>query len=289
MKTHLDCFPCFLKQTLIAVRLGTKDESLQAEVLKGILNEIEAADMSQPPAYSTTFLHRKIRKLLGKDPFKDIKSEYNQIALKLYPELKKTVDKSVDPLWTAVRLAIAGNIIDFGIFTSVDIIGTIDRALHNPITVDEYKSFKNAVDKNSEILYLLDNAGEILFDKILIEVLTETDKKVTAVVKGEAVLNDSTIEDAEEVGLTNVCEIIDNGSDCIGTILEFTSPEFNKTFNTAALIISKGQGNFETLWRTSHAAGKDIFFLFQSKCDVVSKELGISKGSMLLMNSFSKT
>ncbi len=289
MKVHLDCFPCFLKQTLIAVRLGTKDELLQTEVLKGILNEIEAVDMSQPPAYSTTFLHRKIRQLLGKDPFKDIKSEYNQIALKLYPELKKTVDKSVDPLWTAARLAIAGNVIDFGIFTSVDIIGTIDRALHNPITVDEYKAFKNATDKNSEILYLLDNAGEILFDRILIEVLTERGKKVTAVVKGEAVLNDSTIEDAEDVGLTNVCEVIDNGSDCVGTILEWTSPEFNEIFSHAALIISKGQGNFETLWRTSHAAGKEIFFLFQSKCDVVSKELGISKGSMLLMDSFSKT
>jgi uncharacterized protein with ATP-grasp and redox domains len=289
MKVHLDCFPCFLKQTLIAVRLGTKDESLQTEVLKGILNEIQAADMTQSPAYSTTFLHRKIRQLLRKDPFKDIKSEYNQIALKLYPELKKTVDESVDPLWTAARLAIAGNVIDFGIFTSVDIIGTINRALHSSITVDEYTSLKNAIDKNSEILYLLDNAGEILFDRILIEILTEMNKKIIAVVKGEAVLNDSTIKDAEEVGLTNVCEVIDNGSDCVGTILEFTSPEFNKIFNKAALIISKGQGNFETLWRNSHTVRKEIFFLFQSKCDVVSKELGISKGSMLLMNSAPKT
>jgi len=285
MKVHLDCFPCFLKQTLIAVRLGTKDESLQVKVLKGILNEIEAVDMSRPPAYSTTFLHRKIRQLLRKDPFKDIKSEYNQIALGMYPELKKKVEGSRDPLWTATRLAIAGNVIDFGIFTSVDIIGTIDRALHSCITIDEYKSFKDAIEKNSEILYLLDNAGEILFDRILIEVLTEMGKKVTAVVKGEAVLNDSTIKDAEEVGLTNICEVIDNGSDCIGTMLEFVSPEFNKTFNNAALIISKGQGNFETLWRQSCTANKEIFFLLQSKCDVVSKELGISKGSLLLMKT----
>ncbi len=123
----------------------------------------------------------------------------------------------------------------FGIFTSVDIIGTIEKALHGPITVDEYKSFKDAVDKNSEILYLLDNAGEILFDRILIEILTGMGKKVRAVVKGEAVLNDSTIKDAEEVGLTDVCEIIDNGSDCIGTILEFSSPEFNKEFRNAGL------------------------------------------------------
>jgi uncharacterized protein with ATP-grasp and redox domains len=288
MKTHLDCFPCFLRQTLIAVRLGTRDEALQAEVLKGVMDEIKATDMSMPPAYSTTFLHRKIRQLLGKDPFKEIKSEYNQIALGLYPELKKKVESSSDPLWTASRLAIAGNVIDFGIFTSVDIIGTIEKALHSPITVDEYKSFKDAVEENSEILYLLDNAGEILFDRILIEVLTGMGKKVKAVVKGKAVLNDSTIEDAEEVGLTNVCEIIDNGSDCIGTILEFTSPEFNKDFKGADLIISKGQGNFETVYIPEIMSGaRDIFFLFQSKCDVVSKELGLSKGSMLLMKKAS--
>lgn len=288
MKVHLDCFPCFLKQTLIAVRLGTKDETLQAEVLKGVMDEIKATDMSMPPAYSTTFLHRKIRQLLGKDPFREIKSEYNQIALGLYPELKKKVESSRDPLWTAARLAIAGNVIDFGIFTSVDIIGTVEKALHRSITVDEYKAFKDAVEKNSEILYLLDNAGEILFDRILIEVLMGMGKKVKAVVKGEAVLNDSTIEDAEEVGLTDVCGIIDNGSDCIGTMLEFTSSEFNKEFKSAGLIISKGQGNFETVYIPEIIAGdNDIFFLFQSKCDVVSKELGLSKGSMLLMKKAS--
>lgn len=282
----MDCFPCFLRQTLIAVRLGTKDEALQAEVLKGVMDEIKATDMSRPPAYSTTFLHRKIRQLLGNDPFKEIKSEYNQIALGLYPELKNKVNNSRDPLWTASRLAIAGNVIDFGIFTSVDIIGTIEKALHSPITIDEYKTFKDALDKHTEIFYLLDNAGEILFDRILIEVLIGMGKKVKAVVKGEAVLNDSTIVDAEEVSLTNVCEIIDNGSDCIGTILELSSPEFNREFRNARLIISKGQGNFETVYTPEIIAeDRDIFFLFQSKCDVVSKELGLSKGSMLLMPS----
>ncbi len=285
MKVHLDCFPCFLKQTLIAVRLGTKDERLQAEVIKDVLDEIRATDMAQPPAYSTTFLHRKIRQLLGKDPFKDIKSEYNQIALGIYPELKKMVDNSPDPLWTAVRLAIAGNVIDFGIFTSVDIVGTIEKALHNSLTIDEYKSFKDTIDKNSDVLYLLDNAGEILFDRILIEILNGMGKNVRAVVKGKPVLNDSTIEDAGEVGLTDVCEVIDNGSDCIGTILQFTPPKFQETFKKAGLIISKGQGNFETIYNTANISDKDVFFLFQSKCDVVSKELGLSKGSMLLMNN----
>lgn len=283
MKVHLDCFPCFLKQTLIAARLGTKDVSLQYSLLKEVIDEIKSADISKPPAYSTTFLHRKIRKILSKDPFKDIKQEYNEIALSLYPELKRIVSQSPDPLWTATRLSIAGNVIDFGIFTSVDISGTIERALHSVIALDQYDLFKRSVEKNSEILYLLDNAGEIVFDKILIELLSGMGKKLRVVVKGEPVLNDSTLEDALQVNLLDVCEIIDNGSDCVGTILEMTSPNFNKLFYESELIISKGQGNFETLYFREDLKGRDIFFLFQSKCDVVSKELGLSKNSMLLM------
>jgi hypothetical protein len=284
MKVHLDCFPCFFKQTLIAVRLGTKDEALQAAVLKGVMDEIKATDMSKPPAHSTTFLHRKIRQLLGKDPFEEIKSEYNQLALGLYPELKERVQMSADPLWTAARLAIAGNVIDFGIFTSVDIVGAIERALNNPLAVDGYAEFREAVAKGPDILYLLDNAGEIVFDRLLIEVLKGMGKKVKAVVKGSPVLNDATGKDAAEAGLDAVCAVIDNGSDCIGTILELTSAEFNREFEEAGLVISKGQGNFETLSGPDdkQCEGKQIFYLLQAKCDVLSAELGLLNGSMLL-------
>ncbi len=284
MKVHLDCFPCFFKQAIIAARLGTKNEALQADILKGVVDEIRATDMSRPPAHSTTFLHRKIRQLLGKDPFKDIKSEYNQLALGLYPELRKMVEQSPDPLWTASRLAIAGNVIDFGIFTSVDIGGTIGRAMNNPLAVDTFRQFREAVLGSPDVLYLLDNSGEIVFDRLLIEVLTGMGKKVRAVVKGSPVLNDATAEDAAEAGLDQVCTVIDNGSDGIGTILEFTSPGFNQEFSNAGLVISKGQGNFETLWDAPLPGGQRIFFLLQSKCDVLSKELGLPKGSMLLMS-----
>ena len=286
MKVHLDCFPCFFKQAAIAVRLGTKDETLQAAILKGVTDEIKATDMSKPPAHSTTFMHRKIRQLLGKDPFKEIKSEYNQAALRLYPDLRRRVFQSNDPLWTAARLAIAGNIIDFGIFSSVDIIGTIERALNSSISIDHYSRFKRAVDGHSRVFYLLDNSGEIVFDRLLIEVLVKIGKKVKAVVKGAPVLNDSTAYDAAETGLTELCEIVDNGCDCIGTILEMTSPDFNRMFDDADFIISKGQGNFETLdcRDNSDKYRKEIIFLLQAKCDVVSKELGISRGSMLLFS-----
>lgn len=278
MKIHLDCFPCFVKQTLIALRYGTKDAALQEKTLTSVFDDIKKADTSKPPAYATTFIHRTIRQSLGRDPFRAIKSEYNQIALGLYPSLRKTVEESDDPLRTASRLAIAGNVIDFGIFTSVDIEGTVRRALTNPLSVDDYPLFRKALNRAKEILYLLDNAGEIVFDRILIETLISRGKKVTAVVKGSPVLNDCTREDAVEVGLTKICEVIDNGSDAVGTILEWTSPTFRKRYNGIPFVISKGQGNFETLQDPK----KKVFYLFQSKCEVVSRELGLSLGSMIL-------
>jgi uncharacterized protein with ATP-grasp and redox domains len=281
MRVHLDCFPCFLRQSIIALRLGTKDELLRERILKSILPEIQIADISRPPAYATTFIHRKIRQLLGKDPFEELKSEYNRIALGLYPSLKTMVWKSQDPLWTATRLAIAGNVIDFGIFTSVDVEGAIDKALNNPLAVDEFEIFKKAIFDADTIVYLADNAGEIVFDRLLIETLISFGKSVTVVVKGAPVINDSTLKDALESGLTRICQVIDNGSDAVGTILVWTSSAFQDTFNNAQLVISKGQGNFETLIGIQ----KNIFFLFQSKCNVVSKELGLSRGSMLLKKS----
>lgn len=278
MRTHIDCFPCFFRQSIIALRYGTKDSELQEKILKAVMEDIEKTNTARPPAYATTFIHRRIRQLLQNDPFREIKSEYNQSALRLYPSLKKLASESPDPLWTASRLAIAGNVIDFGIFTSVDVEATVDRALNNPIAVDDYEAFKTAVSGADEILYLLDNAGEIVFDRILIETIQTLGKKVTAVVKGSAIINDCTREDAVETGLAEICEVIDNGSDAVGTILEWTSPAFRQIYGRFPLIISKGQGNFETF----SDPGKKVFYLFQSKCEVVSGELGLSLCSMLL-------
>ena len=281
MKVHLDCFPCFLKQALIALRLGTQDVTLQEQILKNVLEEIKSADTTKPPAYTTTFIHKKIRNLLGKDPFKEIKSEYNQIALGLYPSLKTLVEESHDPLWTSTRLAIAGNVIDFGIFTTVDIEGTIKRSLDSNLADDGHSDFRNGIRESDMILYMADNAGEIVFDRLLVETLISLGKSVIVAVKGSPVINDATVEDAAESGLVHVCEVIDNGSEAVGTILQWTSPEFQKTFKNAHLVISKGQGNFETLFGTRD----NMFFLFQSKCHVVSQELGLSLGSMILKKS----
>lgn len=281
MQTRIDCFPCFLRQTIIALKQITDDPAVQEPVIREVISLIRDADTSRPPAYTTTFLHRLIRSRMGQDPFMHIKDVYNRLAMGLYPELKDRVRRSRDPLQTAARLAISGNVIDFGIFTSVDIENSIRQALEEHIAVDDYLSFRQDVAGAQEVLYLLDNAGEVVFDRLLIEELLRAGKKVKAVVKGSPVLNDVTASDANQAGLTDLCEIVDNGSDAVGTILEWTSPEFRSRYQSAELIISKGQGNFETLWGN----GKETYFLFQSKCEVVSKELGLSPGSMLLKKS----
>lgn len=273
---HLECYPCFLRQVVIASRLGTEDESVQRRVMQEVISKLHRLDFSKTPAHTTTFIHREIRNILGKDPFSEIKSRYNKIALGLYPRLKEIVRKSKDPLWSASRLAIAGNVIDFGIFSSIDIEGTIKKALDSPIAVDDYKDFKSELKKAENILYLLDNAGEAVFDRILIEELLFLGKNVTAVAKGSPIINDCTTEDALQAGIP--CEIIDNGSDAVGTIVEMASEGFRERLSTSDIIISKGQGNFETLLGRK----ENIYFFFQSKCIVVSEILGLSTGSMLL-------
>jgi uncharacterized protein with ATP-grasp and redox domains len=281
MRTHPECFPCFLRQTVIALNQHPGGRDRQEEIIKAVLPVIADADTRKPPAYTTTLIHRLIRLRLGGDPFKNTKFMYNKLAMDLAPGLREIIGKSEDPLWTAARLAIAGNVIDFGIYTSVDIGSSIGRALEQSIAVDDYASFREALSGAEEILYLLDNCGEIAFDRLLIEELASQGKKVTAVVKGSPVLNDVTREDAVQVGLERVCRVIDNGSDAIGTIVEWTSAEFRQAFAASELVISKGQGNFETLTETE----KRTFFLFQSKCDLVSKELGLPPGSMLFKKS----
>ncbi len=281
MRTHIECFPCFLRQTIIALDQVSSDSALREAIVREVLSIMQSADLSKPPAYTTTFIHRLIRNRLGLDPFEKVKDMYNRVALGLYDSLKEEIRRSDDPLRTAARLAIAGNVIDFGIFTSVDIDKSIKRSLESEIGEDDYEDFRDSVSKAHEVLYLPDNAGEIVFDRLLIEELIALGKKVTAVVKGSPVINDVTAADALQAGLAAICKIIDNGSDGVGTILELTSAEFRNQYQEAEFVISKGQANFETLTGNT----KKTYFLFQSKCDVVSKELGLIPGSMLLKKS----
>jgi uncharacterized protein with ATP-grasp and redox domains len=274
-----ECFPCFMRQAVFAIGKGTRDEEVTFRILKAVVKDMRDADVSLSPAHATSHMHRRIRDMLGLDPFEDLKVRYTDEALSLYPRLKQVVAGSEDRVSTAARLAIAGNVIDFGIYSEVDIAGTVERALNEPLAVDHSGAFGDSLDSTGKVLYLLDNAGESVFDRILIEELIEMGKTVIAVAKGGPVINDCTRADARRAGIDSGAILMDSGSDAVGTILRETSREFRELFeNESVFVISKGQGNFETLLQER----RPIAFLFQSKCDVLSRFLGLPKGSMIL-------
>jgi uncharacterized protein with ATP-grasp and redox domains len=199
----------------------------------------------------------------------------------MYPELKQRIEASADPLETAVRLAIAGNIIDFGVNSEVQentVERTISESLVDKLDLKALQRFRTATATAKDILYLCDNAGEIVFDRLLIEQLPY--EKVTVVVKGSPVLNDATIEDAQIAGLTDMVDVIDNGSDAPGTILESCSETFRRRFEESDLLISKGQGNFESI----NNVRKNKFFLLRPKCSVLAEHLGCKIGSLVFAN-----
>lgn len=283
MKIYLDCIPCFVRQSLDAARLATDDEQIHEQVVRNVLRLAADLDMSQSPPAIGQQIHRLIRELVGmEDPYHKIKKQFNELALKLYSELRKLIIGSEDPLATAILLAIAGNIIDFGVKSSLE-EADLETAISESLAVDfhgaQLESFQDSVTKAEEILYLCDNAGEIVFDRLLIEQLPY--EKVTVVVKGKPVINDATMEDALLVGLPKIVEVIDNGSDGPGTILESCSEEFRRRFADADLIIAKGQGNYETLSDVE----KDMFFILKTKCPVIARDLRCEVGEMILRKS----
>ncbi len=238
-------------------------------------------DFHDTPPVMGQRIHRLIRRLVADDdPYRGIKARFNEMALALYPELKKRLDEASDPLETAVRLAIAGNVIDFG--SNYDLedshVGeAIEGSLVAPLSRSAVEDLRESADRATSILYLGDNAGEIVFDRLLIELLPY--QKITYVVRGSPVINDATMSDALATGMTDLVEVIDNGSDAPGTILEDCSAAFRRRFQSADLVIAKGQGNYETL----SEADKRIRFLLKVKCPVIARDIGCDADSLVVL------
>ncbi|MFC2076284.1 DUF89 domain-containing protein [candidate division KSB1 bacterium] len=282
MKTYFDCIPCFMRQALDSVRLVSDDEAVQERLIREFIRAISEVDFYEsPPAMGQRF-HRIIRKLTGEnDPYREVKDRFMRLALEMYPELRSRVDLSDYPLERAVRLAVAGNVIDLAVNGQLDeaqVYEAIDHALTSPLDGD-MKEFSAAISSAEEILYLADNAGEIVFDRLLIEQMPK--EKITVVVRGFPVINDATMVEARLAGITEMVEVIDNGADVPGTIIHKCSEAFQRRFDKADLIIAKGQGNYETLSEVE----KDIFFLLKAKCPVIAKDLDCQVGSLILRRS----
>jgi uncharacterized protein with ATP-grasp and redox domains len=276
MKTYLDCFPCFLNQALRAGRIATGDEKKIKLLLDEVGMMLRDIPLESSPPESGRLIYRKVSEITGNsDPYKEMKEESTKKGLSLYPSLKDHVEKSNDKLLTAIRIAIAGNVIDFGANRDFDIEKEIDAALERDFAIFDYGSFRDRLEGADEILFIGDNAGECVFDRILIETMK---KPVVYVVREVPVINDATYEDAVQAGLDKVATIISSGTDAPGTILNTCSAEFKQVFESAGFIISKGQGNYEALSNEE----KSIFFLLKVKCHVIADHIGLAEDDIIL-------
>lgn len=282
MKTSLDCIPCFVWQALAAARMVSTSAVVHERILREVLHWTGDMDLDQPPPVVAQRIHRRLREVVGRvDPYCDVKEQQNRMAMGLLPELKAGIEAASDPLDMAVRIAIAGNVIDMGVKGNVTESGvreSLRQAMTEPL-IGEGNGFRKAVTEARSILYLADNAGEIALDRLLVERLAP--ERVTVAVRGAPILNDATVTDARTVGLHEIVEVIDNGSDAPGTLLDDCSQEFKRRFTEADLILAKGQGNFETL---SDKPG-NIVFLFKAKCPVVAEHARVPLGSHVLARS----
>lgn len=279
MRIVLDCVPCFARQALDAVMEAVEDPAQREPILRRLLHQIADGDWSGSPPAMAQRLHRSIRQELNNpDPYRAIKDRMNAIALQLVPAMRQRIDTHPDPREAAVRVAIGGNLLDVGAKTQIaaeELPAHLDTIWSHPLRGDLEGLFL-AAERAHSILFLADNAGEIYFDRLLIERLPT--EKITVFMRGSPVLNDATIVDAESAGLPELAPVFDNGSDAPGTILDDCSADFQAWFERADLIIAKGQGNYETLSEVN----KNIYFLFTVKCQLVADRVGEPVGSLVV-------
>ncbi len=294
MRTYLDCIPCFFRQALEAARVAGASQRTQRIILDKVAKIVPRFPLTSTPPEMARIIYEIVRKITHiEDPYKKIKIKSNKFALELYPELRRKISTSDDKLLKAVELSIAGNIIDYGVKNSLNLEKELKKILKKEKPFKrakgaffDYLYFKRALNQAKTILYLADNAGEIVFDRILIEEIKRIDKNKETIyaVKERPIINDALVVDANECGIDKIAKVISCGSEAPGTILSLCSKEFLKVYRKADMIISKGQGNFEALSEEK----RPIFFLFMAKCQVVANDVRCKAGDIILLHNLRK-
>jgi len=276
VRTYPECRPCFLRQAEDAAVLVGADENLRSDIRDEVSHALDGIPLDTTPPEIARTVYSIVEGMTGgTDAYARIKEKSNSMAMELYPRMKKIVESSDDVLLSAVRLAVAGNVIDYGVPHAFDIEEEIEDCLRKDFAVFDFPEFRSSVERARNILYILDNAGEIVFDRILVE---EMGKEIVCAVREHPIINDVTMEDAAAVGLGISARVISSGSDIPGTVIRECTEEFREYYDRADLIISKGQGNFETL---SGESGP-VFFIFKAKCPVVARHVGCDMGDIIL-------
>jgi uncharacterized protein with ATP-grasp and redox domains len=269
-----------VKQAYSTVVRAVEDEDKRWEVLTLSAAVLPDLSRNDSPAYNSSVLLHKVNEHLGmEDPYADAKKELNEKALSLVGAVKDKIKAAENKLEAAVRLSVAGNVLDLGIAHEADLEETIESALGDGFARFDYDAFQEKLNSSQRILYILDNAGELVFDKLVIDGLRAHGKMVVAAVKGGPVLNDATREDAEQAGLDKSAKVIDTGNNFVGVVRDKCSDMFLKVLDSADMVIAKGQGNYETL----DESGDRFFFILKAKCPHIAKSLGIEENRFALI------
>jgi len=287
MKSQLLCIPCTVRTAYDVAVKATEDRNLQRKIVHETLRWLAGKnDISEEtPPRLHTYVQRLARKISGNDdPFKELKWKSNEIALKVIPVLEHKCQEMnfEDAFRLAVLGTICGNTIDFEVeghkFSMSKLEEHLLRCLSGSLARDDTSKLMDALSISKKILYLLDNAGEIVFDKFLMRIIKERyPVKIVAAVKSGPVLNDATLEDAEQIGLEEVAEVITTGNDHIGINLEESSEEFLQCLREVDLIIAKGQGHYESITEFEHLLSKSIIYVLKAKCILVAKSLAVQQ------------
>ncbi|WP_296872278.1 DUF89 domain-containing protein [uncultured Methanobrevibacter sp.] len=283
MKISYECGPCFLRQAREAMDLSTDDETLKMEIMEDIFKFLSSNFKLDTNSNSTgSAMHKMIKEKTGcRDPYRKEKIEGNEIALKYLPDVKRILEDD-SSLENYVKIAIIGNILDFGAFTlDDDIESVIKTALKKDLAVKDIEEFEDSLKTHDKVLYLVDNTGEIVFDKLLLAKIREYGLDITIAVKSEPILNDACMAEALDAGLDECGKIVEIGCGTVGYVDSEISDEFREIFDSHDFIISKGMGNYEGLTEID-LSDKDIYFLLCAKCNTISRDIGVNLHDMLL-------
>ncbi|MFZ5975151.1 MAG: damage-control phosphatase ARMT1 family protein [Bacillota bacterium] len=288
MKCAAECAVCAVNGLNRILNRFVPDEKDRIHEMQAMLKYLYEFDYAQSPPQILRYLCNITPRLTGgRDGYAEQRSIDNQNMLKKYDDFFEKVRQHPDPLRAAVLLAICGNIIDYTPSHGLDMDTVVQNAMNSDLTIDHVDEMLRVLSQAENVLYLLDNAGEIVADKLLLELLIEKGilkpNQVTAVVRGLPTLNDATMEDAREVGLTGLVNVIGNGDNVPGTELDHCSQNFIEHYEKADVVIAKGMGNFESL---HHIKDKKIFFLLTSKCNNVTRALGVPLQSFVCKASY---
>lgn len=279
MKATADCIPCIENFVLRTAKQVSEDDWLQRKILLETMDVLRNASYDRSPAEICYDVERAAAKMLGTaDPYRSLKKKLNKLSMPVAVKAEKTVQDADDPLHTSLLFACAANTLDVAVLSASTPQDVIEFAKTRSFEPDNYDQLKEELETARSVLYILDNAGEIAFDKLVVQQLL--DKDVTCVVRKSPIFNDATREDAQEVSLASICSVTDPGTDALGLPLDLCSSKFKMVFDNSDVIIAKGMANFETL---EGVTSKSVYFLLVAKCPVVAGLLGVKVGGMVLL------